>query len=60
MCNAICKQLTVKSAMAPATKNLRRRGGLFSSISPFARLRERRRRRKLERVSSPLPDAVAT
>jgi hypothetical protein len=59
MCNAICKQLTVKSAMAPATKNLRRRSGLCSGISPFARLRERRRRRKLERISSSLADVVA-
>jgi hypothetical protein len=46
--------------MAPATKNLRRRGGLFSGISPLARLRERRRRRDdLESISSSFVDAVA-
>jgi hypothetical protein len=44
--------------MAAATKSLRKRGGLFSCISPFVRLRNRRRR-DLERVSSSLADAVA-
>jgi hypothetical protein len=58
ICNAICKQLTVKSAMAPATKSLRAAHGLLSCISPFVRFCERRRR-DLERVSSSLAGTAA-
>jgi hypothetical protein len=45
--------------MVAVTKSLRSRDGLFSCISPLAPFRKRRRRRDLERISSPLAEAVA-
>ncbi|MFZ0986409.1 MAG: hypothetical protein WAN27_01575, partial [Xanthobacteraceae bacterium] len=54
ICKAICKQPTVTSTMPAATRSLRRRAALFSDISPLAPLRDRRRRRDLERISSSL------
>lgn len=49
----------MKKTIAAATKNLRRRAGLFSCISPLAPCRERRRRRDLDRISSSLAGVVA-